>query len=36
MLYSLMLNEDIMGRTNNCNVQNNINMYSVDMDGRKI
>jgi hypothetical protein len=36
MVYSLMLNEDVVGRTNNCNVQNNISMYDMARNGRKI
>jgi len=36
MVYSLMLNEDVMGRTNNCNVQNNISMYNMAISGIKI
>jgi len=31
-----MLNEHVMGRTNNCNVQNNISMYDVAISGIKI
>jgi len=31
-----MLNEDVMGRTNNCNAQNNISMYNMAMSGIKI
>jgi hypothetical protein len=36
MVYSLMLNEDVMGRTNHCNVPNNISMYHMAMTGIKI